>query len=447
MFNSYLVYIMVLPSEKKLKVEVKHMILQFSVGNFLSFRDEVTLSMVASRITEHKETNIITLDHMKLLKSAVIYGANSSGKSNLIKAMGFMRNFVQSSSKEGQIGEEISGIRSFRLNTANVTKPSYFEIVFFHEGMQYRYGFEADTKEVKSEWLYAAHPGRKEKELFFRENGEISVTKGFQEGQGLEKRTRSNALFLSVVANLNGDIATSILFWFKNLRVLDGLTNHTRNYTIRKILDVSSKEELMILINKLDLGIEDLIVEAKSIPQEMLELLKKINGKVDRFPTEHHSIITMHKQYDSENHFVGLERFQLTEEESEGTKKIVALLGPIVDALNKGQILVVDELDAKLHPLITRFIIRLFHSTEFNKKNAQLVFNSHDTNLLSKAFFRRDQIWFAEKDTYGATDLYALSDFSVRKDASYEKDYLHGKYGSIPYVGTFDFLGKDGTDQ
>lgn len=384
---------------------------------------------------------------MKLLKTAVIYGANSSGKSNLIKAIAFMKSFVRSSSKEGQIGEEIGGIDSFKLNTVNADKPSLFEIVFIHQGKQYRYGFEADHKEVKSEWLNTANLGGKEKELFYRENGEIIVTKDFQEGEGLEKRTRSNALFLSVVANLNGEQATSILYWFKNLRVLDGLNNMTANYTMKKIQDESSKKELMILINKLDLGIEDLIVEDEPLPKGMYELIKKLSVasvNVDKLPSEHHSISTLHKKYDGNNQFVGLEKFRMAANESEGTKKIISILGPIIDTLNNGRILVVDELDAKLHPLLTRFIIRLFHSNEFNKKNAQLIFNSHDTNLLSKEFFRRDQLWFTEKDEYGATDLYALSDYNVRKDASYEKDYLHGKYGSIPYIGSFDFSDKEG---
>jgi len=421
------------------------MILQFSVGNFLSFRDEVTLSMVASRITEHKDTHLIKLPNMKLLKTAVIYGANSSGKSNLIKAIAFMRGFVQSSSKEGQIGEEIGGIDSFKLNTVNAEKPSLFEIVFVHQEKQYRYGFEADRKEVKSEWLYVANLGGKEKELFYRENGKITVTKDFQEGEGLEKRTRSNALFLSVVANLNGEQATGILYWFKNLRVLDGLTDFTIGYTMKKIQDASSKKELMILINRLDLGIEDLIVEDEPIPNEMYEIIKRLSSpaNADQLPT-HHSVSTLHKKYDGNNQFVGLEKFRMAVNESEGTKKVISLLGPIIDTLNHGRILVVDELDAKLHPLLTRFIIRLFHSNEFNKKNAQLIFNSHDTNLLSKEFFRRDQLWFTEKDEYGATDLYALSDYNVRKDASYEKDYLHGKYGSIPYIGSFDFSDKEG---
>ncbi|MET1249225.1 ATP-binding protein [Sporolactobacillus sp. STCC-11] len=422
------------------------MILQFSVGNFLSFRDEVTLSMVASRITEHKDTHLIKLPHINLLKTAVVYGANSSGKSNLIKAINFMKNFVRLSSKEGQIGEEIGGIDSFKLNTVNADKPSLFEIVFVHQEKQYRYGFQADRKEVKNEWLYVAHLGGKEKELFYRENGEISVTKDFPEGEGLEKRTRINALFLSVVANLNGEIATSILYWFKSLRVLDGLTDFTVGYTMKKIQDASSKKELMILINKLDLGIEDLIVEDETLPKGMYEFIKKFSAPVntDQLPAQHHSISTLHKKYDGNNQFVGLEKFRMAANESEGTKKIISLLGPIIDTLNNGRILVVDELDAKLHPLLTRFIIRLFHSNEFNKKSAQLIFNSHDTNLLSKEFFRRDQLWFTEKDEYGATDLYALSDYKVRKDASYEKDYLHGKYGSIPYIGSFDFSDKEG---
>ncbi|WP_052330114.1 AAA family ATPase [Thermicanus aegyptius] len=427
------------------------MLVQFSVGNFLSFREKVTLSMVAASIKEHKETNVFkTPKGLGLLKSAVIYGANASGKSNLLKAMAFMKRFIKNSSKEGQVGEEIEGVESFRLNIATIDQPSFFEVVFLDGTTLYRYGFEVDPISVKREWLYYA-PKRKEIELFTRELDHFEISRHFEEGVGLDKRTRENALFLSVVANFQGKISSRILKWFSNFHVISGLEDGYFSYTRRMLKEEPFKQKVINLIRAANLDIDDISVGEEEIPRGFIEdVMKNLTGGQKReitFRIQNFTLNTLHKKFDQENQFVGYEEFQLFHHESEGTRKLFSLFGPIIDTLDNGAILLVDALDAKLHPILTKFIIHLFHS-ETNPKNAQLLFNSHDTNLLNRNFFRRDQIWFTEKDEFGASDLYSLVDYNVRNDASYEKDYLQGKYGSIPYIGQFHFFQdeKDGAN-
>jgi AAA15 family ATPase/GTPase len=426
------------------------MLVQFSVGNFLSFKEIVTLSMVASSIKEHRETNVFKAKNSKieLLKSGVIYGANASGKSNFFKAMNFMANFIKNSSKEGQVGEEIDGVESFRLSTETFEKPSYFEIVFILENIMYRYGFEVDYKEVKSEWLYYA-PKKTELELFTREYGEFNIQNSFEEGLDLYKKTRNNALFLSVVANFGGEFSTKILQWFKQFNIISGLDDNYFSYTRKQLKNDNFKKELIDLVHSANLGIDDIESDdddgiSKSVFEDIVKKLSPMTNNTDiGIRINNFSLDTLHKKYDSNNKFVGYEKFQLFHHESEGTKKLFSLFGPIIDTLKVGKIIVIDELDAKLHPLLTRFIIELFHSNNHNSNNAQLIFNSHDTNLLSNHYFRRDQIWFSEKDEYGSTDLYSLVDYKVRNDASYEKNYLLGKYGSIPYIGSFHFYQEE----
>ncbi len=424
------------------------MLVQFSVGNFLSIRDVATLSMVASTIREHKETNVFqTNKNLRLLKSAVIYGANASGKSNFFQALRFMARFIRNSSKEGQVDEEIAGVESFRLSTKSIDEPSFFEVVLIHNEVMYRYGFELDYKEVKSEWLFYTPKKDKEYELFQRNGEHFDIDKKFKEGEGLDIRTRNNALFLSVVANFKGEISTQIIKWFGKLNVISGLQDDHFSYTRQQLKKASFKDELLDLMKVANLGIEDIEIEDEDneLPKPIEELLKKLSSMHDssEIKVNKLSLNTLHKKFDEDNRFIGFEKFLLFQHESEGTRKLISLLGPIIDSLKNSKVLVVDELDAKLHPLLTKFIIQLFNSNEYNNKNAQLIFNSHDTNLLSKDTFRRDQIWFTEKDQYGATDLYSLVDYKVRNDASYEKDYLLGKYGSIPYIGTFQFIKND----
>lgn len=427
------------------------MIIEFSVGNFLSFNKPVTLSMIAAPINEHADSNIFKLNNkFEILKSAVIYGANASGKSNLIKAFNFLKNIVLTSSKESQASEKIN-INSFQLNKDASKQPTYFEIVFIESETQFRYGFELTPSEIINEWLYFV-PSRKEAKLFERSGNKISLGEYFKEGKGLESKTRSNALFLSVVAQFNGEISQRLLSWFQNMSVFSGLEDRGfMTFTLQKLRDQIYKEKILSFLKIADLDIQDIKIESSPIDsKEQLESnvnqlitswqLRPGGGKIELV-----RISTQHKQYDSDHNETGVVNFDFDLFESEGTKKILALSAPLIHTLETGKILVIDEFDARLHPLLTRKIIKLFNSKNTNPNGAQLIFATHDTNLLDKDFLRRDQIWFMEKDRYSASQLYSLVEYKldkkmVRKDSSYERQYIIGKYGAIPFLGNFEDL-------
>lgn len=410
------------------------MLIEFTVGNYRSFKDPVTFSMVAAKLTARDKTldenNVFPLtDKISLLKSCALYGANASGKSNLIHAVRFMRYFVLNSAyvlsaAQRRVWGSIDDVVvPFLLSTETTNEPSFFEIVFFSDAKRYRYGFIIDAKKVYSEWLYYV-PKVKETLLFFREGDDFKLPSVFKEGKGLPDKTRDNALFLSVVAQFNGEIALMVLQWFMSLTIKFSVEGVDQRETVASLKDESLREEIISLIKKVDLGIAD--IELRLEPhREQFSLF-----------TQGDEVFTIHKIFDTEKSKDSSMQFDIDTQESEGTKKLFALAGPILDILRNGKVLIIDELDARLHPLLTEAIIRLFNSNETNPNNAQLIFTTHDTNLLTNKLFRRDQIWFTEKNKFGATDLYSLAEFKgVRSDASYEKDYITGRYGAIPFIG------------
>ncbi|WP_333274240.1 ATP-binding protein [Microcoleus sp. D3_18_C2] len=408
------------------------MLIGFSVGNYKSFKETVTLSMVASSITEEDkeldENNVFQInDKLSLLKSAAIYGANASGKSNIVAAINFMKWFVLNSSKETQVSDAID-IEAFRLSTETEKEPSFFEIVFLLEDKTFRYGFDVNAREVVSEWLFQADDSQ-EKMLFERDFDNY-ILDDFPEGQGISDKTRSNALFLSVVAQFNGKISGKILLWFsKTLQLISGLQDRQyREETLESFENDRHRHDIIEFIKKLDLGIAD------------IQIKKYISQKTAMFGIYEVGVKTVHRKYDADGKQAAIELFDIETHESEGTNKLFALAGILLDTLRTGKILLIDELDARLHPLITRELICLFNSNETNPHNAQLIFTTHDTNLLSSKSFRKDQIWFTEKDNKGATDLYSLVEYKVGKDASFERDYIIGKYGAIPFIGNFKEL-------
>jgi AAA15 family ATPase/GTPase len=426
------------------------MLIEFTVGNFRSFRENVTFTMVAANLSSAQplldETNVVKVDHdLGLLKSAAIYGANGSGKSNLGTALRFVREFVTNSSKDSQVGES-TGAEPFRLSESARQNPSFFELIFVLEGTKYRYGFEVDSKRVHSEWLYHI-PSTKEASLFQREFESIKIGRSFREARGLDLKTRNNALFLSVVAQFNGDLSQTIVSWFEGIRVIVGLNDQAyRNYTLKMFASKNYSGAISKFLDALDLGFNELNIDAPypGWSDEVEEIHD--HASTTRSPSNGMRVVinprvrTVHRSFDDLGKPVGTEYFDIDENESEGTKKLIFLAGPLMDALASGKILFIDELDARLHPLVTFEIIRLFHRADTNPNNAQLVFATHDINLLSNRYFRRDQIWFVEKDAYGASHLTSLVQFRVRKDASFERDYIKGKYGAIPFLGDFDLL-------
>jgi uncharacterized protein len=429
------------------------MLIEFSVGNYRSFKEQVTFSLVAANLVakdkalDQNNTYVVDED-LTLLKSAAIYGANASGKSNLAKALGFMKQFMINSSRETQSTDGIP-VEAFRLSTETENLPSYFQIVFLMDGTKYRYGFEVDRTRVVSEWLYYV-PKARETNLFTREFNSIKAAKTY-DAEGVQQRTRDNALFLSVSAQFNVEMARLILDWLTNqLELISSLHDQTSAKTTIKFLrDERYRDYILKLINKLDLGItqiaeiqqENLMINAgndEKISPAIKAALDKLTEAVKGFkPTP---ITTEHRKFDGNGNYHSNEQFDLNKNESDGSQKIFALAGPIANTLLNGRVLWIDEFDSSLHPLISRCIVELFNSNEANPKNSQLIITTHDTNLLSNKIFRRDQVWFTEKDRYGASDLYSLAEYNVRNDASFESDYIKGKYGAIPYIGDLNSL-------
>lgn len=407
------------------------MLIQFSVRNFRTFKEKATLSFVASNYDKERETeniSVVERFNLRLLKSAVVYGANASGKSKFIEALGFMRSFAISSSRESQQGDKIP-VEPFKLSSESENAASEFEVVFIYKEVMYRYGFEVDTDKIVSEWLYTK-PKTKEVELFYRDLQQFDVhERSFSKGNMLvkEKLVRSNALLLSVAAQFNEEISLNIIEWFRDTEIISGLKEHEfKNNSISKVKFVEGKTQLLDYLKKADLGIVD------------LEISEVKTGQYENNPYD--SILTIRDKFNNKTKS-GKTFMSLSLDESEGTRKYFYLLGPIIDALNKGSVLVVDELDSKLHANLVEKIVLLFNSKKLNPLNAQLVFNTHDTNLLNTGTFRRDQIWFTEKDRYGEARLFSLSDFktdSVRKTEAFEDNYIRGKYGAIPYLDMFE---------
>jgi len=425
------------------------MLIEFNVTNFLSFKNRATFSMMASNDDTLAETNVIESGKHRLVRSAVVYGANASGKSNLLEAFSFMRKMVLNSSKDTQANEAID-VDPFLLSTECDGKPSGFEVLFVHDGIPYRYGFEVDQKGVRSEWLFS-RPTTKEGSHFTREGADIKVNPDwFKEGKGLETRTRENALFLSVCAQFNGELATALLSWFQNLRTMHGFARiGFYNATIDRLKKPEHKARVLELTKVADRGITDFDLQQKTIT--MQDLPKEMPNEMKKDIIKNHAGIvelkTTHRKVDGNNKDVGGVVFDLDEDESAGTQKLVKLSGPLLETLETGKILIVDELDARLHPLLTRLIVSLFNSPA-NRSNAQLIFASHDTTLLTPKLFRRDQVWFTEKDQYGATDLYSLVELKgVRNAAAFGKDYIQGKYGAIPFIGDPKWLFCEGAHE
>lgn len=419
------------------------MLIEFSVGNFLSIKDRQTLRLDASSISEHRE-QLIDAGRYQLLRSAVIYGANASGKSNVLKAIAMMRSIVEKSAQYSSTTE--IEIRPFLLSTQTEAAPSYFEALFLVDGIRYRYGFEVDQKLVKAEWLFIARK-EQEKPLFLRENDDIDVSKDFKEGKGIKERTRDNALFLSVCDQFNGSIAKQIMSWFSRVTTISGVKHEGfRHETDALLVDERRNKPMLTFLNQLNLGFEHIHTEDVQI--DISDVVFDTSGYQSKFNSDWYKTLirTIHSKYNEYNKVIGEEKFNLDIDESAGTQKLFDLVGPIFQVLQKGGILVVDELDAKLHPLMTQAIIRLFNQPELNPNNAQLIFATHDTNLLSGKLFRRDQIYFTEKDQYGATCLYSLVEYKeedgtkIRKDRSFEEDYIQGRYGAIPFIGDLSKL-------
>lgn len=410
------------------------MLIRFSFKNFKSFKNENCLDMEATSLKEH-EYNVAKTENGEYLKVSAIYGANASGKTNVLQAFDYMKKRIlvsDDSKKNSPIDEE--NIYSFMINNA----PIALEVEILAKNNKiYKYGFEVLKDTIISEWLFEKRVN-KFYAIFERENNNVSMKPNkISDLVNIDERT----LFLNIYSKIdrNNEDFSNVYDWFVNSMYLDlGNPNFERfinNRVSLKILsDENYKKELLKFIKTFDSGIEGIRTTPDSI-----EAVKSNNGIID--------IEVLHR---GENGELNALPFYL---ESNGTRKMFHLFDFFMDALKNGMVLFVDELDAKLHPLLTRYIINLFHNSQTNIGNGQLIYSTHDTVNLNKETFRRDEIWFAEKDKDGISEIYALSDYileydknagkKVRNDATYNKDYLTGRYGAIPVLEEFDIIHEE----
>ncbi len=443
-------------------------LVQFSFGNFRSFKEGVTLSLVAaSKLQGDPELdrgNVFPARErpsLNLLRVGAIYGANASGKSNIARAIGAFKRCVLESANVGfQYAPPF-----FRLDTTSQEQTTSFEITFLrdterHPAVQYRYGFEIQKKteqvEITAEWLYEARTTT-EALLFEREGLAIKHGRHFGEGKALltdQRLGRADALFLSLMAQIGSPVASALVAYLRsNLNVVLGISDERlHKFTVQYLEGDKHCDHIQSLLREADTGIPRVKLAEDTEDVEIkfpkgLSISAELQEQVAQAAREQMRVVAEHPIFDAQGVQVGVADFPLTAEESQGTQKLFAYSGPILDTLERGSTLIVDEMDARFHPLLTQALVRLFQSPETNPKNAQMVFITHDTNLLDSRRMRRDQIWFVEKDRYGASHLYALSDFKgVRKGDLFGEQYIQGRYGAIPFLGGLRRLFTDTPD-
>ncbi len=418
------------------------MLIEFNVENFRSIRGTQTLSLAASKYYKGLEESNCFASGVgglpPLLRSAVVYGPNAAGKSNLFRALQFMQAFVRQSHAH-QEGQPIAHA-PFALSQESRNEPSTFELFFVQENIRYQFGFAITANRVIREWLLAfpegkaqrwyersVNPSNQKEEWYFG-------SKFTGRRQVWQEATRKNALFLSTAIQLNNEQLKPVFTWFANqLAIILPAAEINLQFSFEQCANEEGRQRIMEFMNAADLGIAGIEIKKMQFTMEMLppEMPQPIREQIVR-----DGVPVVHFQHQTES---GEAIAFPLQEESNGTQKFFAFAGPLMDVLAKGRTLFVDELDTSLHPLMVRFLINLIHNPAINRKNAQLVFTTHDTSVLDTDIFRRDQVWFIEKDSAQASRLYPLSDFSPRKGEALERGYLHGRYGALPFIGELRF--------
>ena len=402
------------------------MILEFSVKNFLSFKEKVTFSMIANSNKELND-NYVEIGGNKVLKSAAVYGANASGKSNLFKILTLVVLMLRSSNSV-DINAKLPLI-PFKLDKGSVNKPSEFEIKFILDETRYVYGFIADKDKIYDEYLYY-YPNGRETKIFDRTNiNEYSYTQKDEKIlREIEAKNAQNKFFLATATNWNFDktkaaynFLTNGIGTCNNLEILKNMA-----YKMYETNPDYLKDFAIDFLQKADFNIEDYQISQIDVPGEFLTALPEFITKTLPDKPKAYQVLFKHKNSDN---------YLSIDEESLGTQMIFAFIPFLADSLKNKKVLIIDELDKSLHPFLVQYIVEIFNDAEINKNGSQLIFNTHDTNLLDLNILRRDQIWFTEKNSEtGESDLYSLSDFSVRKQENVEKGYMLGRYGAVPFI-------------
>ena len=410
------------------------MLLEFRIRNYRSIRDEIVISFVASKDkkladTHLASTGIKSLPHV--VRSAVVYGPNASGKSTLLQALAFMRALVAESATLMQLGQTFN-IQPFRLDATCAAKPTEFEITFIFNGVRHQYGFSLTPERIISEWLLVYRTA-KPQQWFNRQFDEKTQSSIYEFSTHLtgprklwQDSTRSNALFLSTAAQLNSELLGPVFSWLVEQPVYfsAGLTPPP-NQTTELLQTENGRRAVRDFLTFADISISDVMtVQRQGFQQKMM-----FGPEGAKVMHEEQEMLMPQFVHKTDR---GSASFEL-HEESQGTQRLYALAAPVLDVLKHGRLLIIDELDSSLHPLLVRRLVRMFHQPELNPNGAQLFFTTHDSSLLDRTLFRRDQIWFTEKDNDQATRLYPLSDFSPRENEAWERGYLTGRYGAVPF--------------
>lgn len=417
------------------------MLLEFRCSNFKSIKEEIRFSMIAGK-DDTSEELLKVYNNFRVLRSAVIYGANGSGKSNFINALLFMCNLVQTSISY-QPGQKIPQAAHKLSEKEN---PSTFDIQFIRNNVRYAYGFSIEGGVITEEYLYYFPNGRQVK-IFERDRMNIQPGNRYKSSfdVSIKDVLKENRLFLSCAANYSNvrELEEAFLFFTTDIVIYNPSMNNWTEYSIRLMQDNPSiKEEFLQMLNALDTGIQDVKLKVEKVKftdlKRDLQLPDNLMGLI---PEQEGNRIEAKVVYDQFE-------IDLLSEESSGIKRLFEIICPMIDILNTGKVLICDELEASLHEAVIYKIVQLFQNY---KKDifAQLIFSTHDTSLLNRELFRRDQVWFTQLNKDRATDLYSLVEIKdVRKSENLAKGYVSGKYGAIPMLNHvfFQKAGKDGEE-
>lgn len=418
------------------------MLIEFKTRNFRSLRDEQTLSFVADSSKTMSSTHCIETGLTaapRLLRSGIIYGANASGKSTVIFALAALRNLVLTSTSllEAAFTEQYT---PFKLDRVAATAPTEFVLTTLLDSVRYEYALAYDAQRIRHEKL-TVYKTNKGQEWFERTWNEHTAEYDWSEfsthfkGQKdvWRRATRPQALFLTTAAQLNSEQLKPLFDWISTGMVIlpwSGLINLAP--TLQRMDEPGFKERVLNFLRAADIHIADIGIDKH--PGHQLEF-KLENGKAPEFVAREQmvSVVRFLHRVNGEEDVWFDGRF-----ESAGTQKLLAYMGPLFDAIDNGKLLVIDELDSSLHPMIMRFVLELMHTPSVSKRGAQLLITTHDTSLLDTELVRRDQIWFVEKNERQVSRLYPLSDFSPRKSEALERGYLRGRYGAVPFLSRPD---------
>ena len=416
------------------------MLFRFGVSNHLSIRDYQELSLAASSLKERQEEliNCAAAPNGSVLPAVVIYGANASGKSNLINAMETMIGMVLFSQTKGKPSGGVPR-HPFRLDDNSPRSPSRFDIDFLIDGVRYHYGFETSDSAFETEWLYA-FPKSHRQTLFERTGDEFRFGRGLK-GQNriIASLTRPNSLFISAAAQNGHEQLSKVFSYFRSIRGDQNIAASEEEVSER-LTGEEIDRRVIDFLRKIDTGVIDYRLGESEFSEKDLgisrELFTLLAKHASEEPPKWATIELAHRGRGDASFYLDMER------ESAGTRRLLIVLALAFRALDEGAPLFIDELDASLHTQAAEAVLKLFCSRDTNPKGAQLIATTHDTNLLASSLLRRDEVWFTEKDTEGATRLYPLTDIRTRRGDNIEKGYLQGRYGGVPFVDSSTAIGS-----